>query len=94
MPTPKIRFCLHSKTAATNEKLDELRLAAQKACRRLEQRGQLSDAALAPLLKETSDKSALSQAPFHKKRYCCRGCQRYFVGARRYAQRLQVRRSR
>jgi len=37
-----------------NEKLDELRLAAQKACRRLEDEGQLSNAALAPLLKEAA----------------------------------------
>jgi len=90
MPTPKIRFYLHSKTAATghrpiylsvgvgetrpvrqatgytahpayfsakaphllkgadsyrtiNEKLDELRLAVSKACRRLEDGGQLSN---------------------------------------------------
>ena len=34
-----------------NEKLDELRLAVAKACRRLEDAGQLSNAALAPLLK-------------------------------------------
>jgi site-specific recombinase XerD len=101
MPTPKIRFYLHSKAAATchrpiylsvgvgetrpvrqatgyslhpayfspsaphalkgadgyrtiNEKLDELRLATQKACRRLEDEGQLSNAALAPLLKEAA----------------------------------------
>ncbi|MGI4871670.1 MAG: tyrosine-type recombinase/integrase [Janthinobacterium lividum] len=36
---------------AINEKLDELRLAVAKACRRLEDEGQLSNAALAPLLK-------------------------------------------
>jgi len=34
-----------------NEKLDELRLAAQKICRRLQDEGQLSNATLAPLLK-------------------------------------------
>ncbi|MGI4834223.1 MAG: hypothetical protein ACRYFK_12260 [Janthinobacterium lividum] len=34
-----------------NEKLDELRLAAAKACRRLQDEGQLRNAALAPLLK-------------------------------------------
>ncbi|RZK13488.1 MAG: hypothetical protein EOO56_26990 [Hymenobacter sp.] len=34
-----------------NEKLDELRLAVAKACRRLEDAGQLSNAALAPLFK-------------------------------------------
>jgi hypothetical protein len=34
-----------------NEKLDELRLAVVKACRRLEDAGELSNAALAPLLK-------------------------------------------
>jgi hypothetical protein len=34
-----------------NEKLDELRLATQKACRRLEDEGQLSNSTLAPLLK-------------------------------------------
>lgn len=33
------------------EKLDKLRLAVAKACRRLEDAGQLSNAALAPLLK-------------------------------------------
>lgn len=36
----------------TNDKLDELRLAASKICRRLEDDGQLSNAALAPLLKQ------------------------------------------
>jgi integrase len=34
-----------------NEKLDELRLAVQKICRRLQDDGQLSNAALTPLLK-------------------------------------------
>jgi integrase len=34
-----------------NEKLDELRLAVQKICRRLQDEGQLSNAALMPLLK-------------------------------------------
>lgn len=34
-----------------NEKLDELRLAVQKICRRLQDEGQLSNAALVPLLK-------------------------------------------
>ena len=34
-----------------NEKLDELRLAVQKICRRLQDENQLSNAALAPLLK-------------------------------------------
>jgi integrase len=34
-----------------NEKLDELRLAVQKICRRLQDEGQLSNAALTPLLK-------------------------------------------
>jgi hypothetical protein len=34
-----------------NKQLDELRLAVAKACRRLEDAGQLSNAALAPLLK-------------------------------------------
>lgn len=34
-----------------NEKLDELRLAIAKACRRLQDEGQLSNATLAPLLK-------------------------------------------
>jgi hypothetical protein len=34
-----------------NEKLDELRLAVQKICRRLQDDGQLSNAALMPLLK-------------------------------------------
>jgi hypothetical protein len=34
-----------------NEKLDELRLAAAKGCRRLQDEGQLSNATLAPLLK-------------------------------------------
>ena len=98
MPEPKLRFYLHSKTAANghrpvflsvgvgetrpvrqatgyslhpayfsasaphalkgadgyrtiNEKLDELRLAIAKACRRLEDAGQLSNATLAPLLR-------------------------------------------
>ena len=41
-----------------NEKLDELRLAVSKACRRLEDEGQLSNAALAPLLKAAVAKLA------------------------------------